>query len=314
MKIFAASLLAFTMLATSPAIAGVKEGVDAWQAGNYGKAVGEWRAPAAAGDADAQFNLAQAYKLGRGVTMDMKLAEDWYRKAALQGHEQAQANLGLVLFQKGDRKGAMPWIKLAADRGEPRAQYVLGTAHFNGDLVGKDWVRAYALMTRAAASGLPQAATSLAQMDQYIPVGERQKGVAMAKTLVETAQASPPPAPAPAPAPAPKPAPVLKPVAVPPSAAPKPAAPPAPKPASKAAAASAGWKVQLGAFGSEAGAQTAWKALSGKSPAIAALSPSYVPAGKVYRLQAGPFPTRAVADKTCAAAKAAGSPCFPVAP
>src|SRR5688500_1742372 len=110
MKFFVVALLmALSAPAlTSPANAGVKEGVDAWQAGNYAMAIAEWRGPAQAGDADAQFNLAQAYKLGRSVPVDLKLAQDWYQKAAIQGHEQAQTNLGLILFQNGDRKGAMP--------------------------------------------------------------------------------------------------------------------------------------------------------------------------------------------------------------
>jgi len=168
-------------LLPASAQAGVKEGVDAWQARDYGKAIAEWRGPSAAGDPDAQFNLAQAYKLGRGVPVDMKMAQSLYEKAAAQGHEQAQANLGLILFQNGDRKAAMPWIQKAASRGEPRAQYVLGTAHFNGDLAARDWPRAYALMTRAAAAGLPQASRSLAEMDKYIPIGQRQQGVALAR-------------------------------------------------------------------------------------------------------------------------------------
>ena len=137
-------------LATSvSAWAGVKDGVDAWSRGDYARAVGEWEKPAAAGDADAQFNLAQAYKLGKGVPADLARAEELYRKAALQGHLPAADLYGLMLFQSGRREAAMAWIAPSAERGEPRAQYVLGIAHFNGDLVSKDPVRAYALMSRA---------------------------------------------------------------------------------------------------------------------------------------------------------------------
>ena len=42
-------------------------GVDAWTRGDFPAAVKEWQAGAARGDADAQFNLGQAYKLGKGV-------------------------------------------------------------------------------------------------------------------------------------------------------------------------------------------------------------------------------------------------------
>jgi cell division septation protein DedD len=166
----AASLMALPVAA----LADVKAGVDAWSAGEYERAVKEWRDPAAKGDADAQFNLAQAYRLGRGVEQNTKQAELYYAKAAAQGHIKAADNLGLLLFQGGQREAAMPYVKAAADRGDPRAQYLLGIAHFNGDLVEKDWVRAYALLTLANSAGLPQASPALQQMDDFIPLEQRQ--------------------------------------------------------------------------------------------------------------------------------------------
>ena len=119
----------------------MKAGVDAWERGEFDRAIAEWRDPAAKGDPDAQFNLGQAYKLGRGVPMDLKLAESWYKKAADKGHIQAADNYGLVLFQDNRREEAMPYIRASSARGEPRAQYVLGTAMFNGDIAEKDWVQ-----------------------------------------------------------------------------------------------------------------------------------------------------------------------------
>ncbi len=136
---------AFAQTAPSPnapipnvAAPSVRDGVEAWQAGNHAVAIGNWRPLADRGDADAQYNIAQAYYLGRGVPQNMNLAEQWYERAARQGHEEAQGALGLILFQNGRRREAMPWIERAAGRGDPRAQYVLGTALFNGDLVGQD--------------------------------------------------------------------------------------------------------------------------------------------------------------------------------
>jgi uncharacterized protein len=210
---FASAIIA-AMLASTPALADVKAGVDAWGRGDYAAAVQQWRAPAIAGDADAQFNLGQAYKLGRGVPVDLKLAEEWYRKAAGQGHLQAEDNYGLMLFQNGDRQRALPIIEKSAGRGEPRAQYVFGTALFNGDMVAKDWPRAYALMTRASAAGLAPASASLAQMDKFIPLDQRQRGLAMAREF-EARAARPqmamtdlPPSRLPQAAPAPTPRPV----------------------------------------------------------------------------------------------------------
>lgn len=172
-----------------PALADVKAGVDAWGRGDYDSAVAEWRDPAAAGDADAQFNMAQAYRLGRGVEADPRQAEIFYKRAAAQGHIQAADNYGLLLFQDGRREEAMPYVQAAAERGDPRAQYLLGIAHFNGDLVAKDWVRAYAMLTMANSAGLPQAAPALVQMDSFIPLGQRQDAQELAARLKREADA-----------------------------------------------------------------------------------------------------------------------------
>ncbi|MDP9404612.1 MAG: sel1 repeat family protein [Actinomycetota bacterium] len=301
-------------MSAAPALADVKSGADAWARGDFSGAVKEWRALADKGDPDAQFNMGQAYKLGRGVPADLRIAQSWYQKAAAQGHDQAQANLGLILFESGQRAAAMPWIRKAADRGDPRAQYVLGTAMFNGDIVARDWPRAYALMTRAAAQGLPQAASSLTQMDKYIPLAERQKGIALAQQMARggaRALAALPPPRAAGPAaivpagPAPRP-----------NAAAARVAPPASKaPAAIAARPVAGgaWRAQLGAYASPAAAQAQWSSLSRRIPALAGLRPSYEQAGKFTRLRVGPLATRAAADRVCAASKSAGQACFPVA-
>jgi cell division septation protein DedD len=52
---------------------------------------------------------------------------------------------------------------------------------FNGDGVPRDFPRAYALMTRASASGLQSASQTLTQMDQYISPADREKGTALAQ-------------------------------------------------------------------------------------------------------------------------------------
>ena len=191
----AAFLLPLALLAT-PALADVRAGVEAWQRGDYRKAVDEWRDLAVAGDADAQYNMGQAYKLGRGVPVDPQMAESWFGKAARQGHEQAEDNYALALFQGGRRAEALPWLAKSTARDEPRTELVLGTMLFNGDGVPRDYVRAYALMTRAAAprpgsDGLASARETLAQMDAYISSAERERGIAMAQQIALTASSRP---------------------------------------------------------------------------------------------------------------------------
>ncbi|KQO55514.1 SPOR domain-containing protein [Sphingomonas sp. Leaf257] len=190
----AALLAAFLVATPVLAVPDVKAGVDAWAQGDYRKAVEEWRGPAVAGDADAQFNLAQAYKLGRGVPLDPTLAESWFRKAAVQGHIQATDNYGLALFQSGKKAEAAPWLEKSIAHGEPRAQLVLGTMLFNGDGVPRDYPRAYALMTLASQAGLQAASQTLAQMDQYITPPDRQHGVELAQQYRARLAALPAPA------------------------------------------------------------------------------------------------------------------------
>ncbi|HWT11904.1 MAG TPA: tetratricopeptide repeat protein, partial [Allosphingosinicella sp.] len=182
-----------------PALAqSVQAGVEAWQAGDHAAAVRNWRPLAERGDADAQFNLGHAYRLGRGVPQNMAMAEQLYERAARAGHVEAQAMYGLILFQNGRRQEAMPYVQRAAERGDARAQYVYGTALFNGDVVGRDWPRAYAFVTRAAAQGLPYAESQLREMDRHLSEQDRSRGVELARAMDREApgalaSADPPP-------------------------------------------------------------------------------------------------------------------------
>ncbi len=167
----------------APVAPTIRTGVEKWRAGDYAAAVAIWTPFANAGEPDALFNLGQAYKLGRGVTADAATARDYYRKAALKGHLPAQANLGIALFQAGEKPEAIKWLKTAADRGEARAQYVLGIAAFNGDGVPRSQSLGYGYLLRAQASGLPQAVTALGTIAPGLSPGDRTAGEAVAASL-----------------------------------------------------------------------------------------------------------------------------------
>ncbi len=70
----AVSVAAALGLSAGMARADVKAGVDAWQRGDFTGAVAEWRPLADKGDADAQYNLGQAYKMGRGVPAGSRIS------------------------------------------------------------------------------------------------------------------------------------------------------------------------------------------------------------------------------------------------
>jgi len=284
----AITLCALLALAAPAPAQNVKAGIEAWQRGDYPRAIDIWRPLAAAGDADAAFNLAQAYRLGRGVAVDLALAQTWLERAALSNHVDAQTTLGLLLFQNGDRTGGLRWLKPAAEKGDPRAMLVFGTALFNGDSVAQDQVLGYAYVSRSAAQGLPPAKDTLAQMDAVIPLAQRKKGLAIAAQNAK-----------PAPRQAPK--------------AERPAVAIKRQVATAAAASPSGgrWRIQLGAFSQRSSAETLFRRLSGSAP-VAGRQQFLVPAGATTRLQVGPFPSRAAAAAACSALAARGQACFPV--
>ena len=313
----AASSLAVMIIAVaSPAWGDVKAGVDAWRRGDYRKAVEEWRPAAIAGEADAQFDLGQAYRLGRGVPVDQAEAERWFREAALQGQSEAGTNYGLTLFQNGKREEALPWLEQAVALGDPRAQLALGTMLYTGDGIDRDWPRAYAPLTRAAAAGQPRAAELQVQMDEHVSLTDRRAGLALASRY---AAAVPRPV---------LPSEILgkgseaamQVTDLPPSdfdqhgSQPDPATIPAPLSPSIAVPATRGWRLQFGAFRDEGNATALWDKLKGQIGALNGLQPFFLRAGTLTKLQAGPLASAADVARVCAAVRSTGTPCVPVAP
>lgn len=288
----------------------VKSGIDAWQRSDYAGAVAIWRPLAEKGDPDAEFNLAQAYRLGRGVPTNLAAAKTWFERAAAQGHVDAQTTLGLLLFQNGNQGEGLKWLKQAADQGEPRALLVYGTALVNGDGITQDPILGYAYVSRAAAQGLEPAKQTLAQLDKLISLDDRKRAVVLARAK---AKAAPPPSSAPQKAA--KRVEVAKAKPAPKSVETTPAKPeklekPAPKAsvAETPPAAKGDWRIQLGAFSQKGSAEALYGKLSGKS-ALAGRHAYYIPVGAITRLQVGPFESKAAAAGAC---QALGQACFPV--
>jgi len=309
---------ALLMLTAAPVSAqSVKAGIDAWQRSDYSGAVTIWRPLAEKGDPDAQFNLGQAYRLGRGVPTNLAAAKTWFERSANQGHVDAQTTLGLLLFQNGDQAEGLKWLKESADQGEPRALLVYGTALVNGDGVTQDPVLGYAFVSRAAAQGLAPAKDTLKQLDQVLPLADRKRAVEMARTLAKAAPAPSSAARKPASqkpsrptqtatAKSAKPEPKVSPNATETAtASPKAEA----KPPPVRGPASGGWRIQLGAFSQRGNAEALYRKISANG-ALAGRKPFYVSVGAVTRLQVGPFESKAAAEAAC---RAVGVACFPVA-
>lgn len=295
--LIAAALIELSVSAASAQ--SVRTGIEAWQHADYARAVEIWRPLAERGDADAAFNLGQAYRLGRGVTTNLAAAQTWFERAAVKGHVDAATTLGLMLFENGDRPAGVRWLKQAAEKGEARALLVYGTALFNGDGVKQDPILGYAYVSRAAAQGLAPAQATLEQLNQILPLEQRKKAlsIAMAK-----AKAAPPPTSKPV-----RVAAKAQPISPAPTKPIKVSGPPTTPKAIVTTAPGGAWRVQLGAFSQRGSAENLFRKLS---PSLPGKQPVYVVAGAVVRLQAGPYDSRSAAASACGSLH--GQPCFPV--
>jgi TPR repeat protein len=112
---------------------------------------------AAQGDPEAQFDVAEMYRLGVFVSQDFTEAVKWYRKAADQGHAASQDHLG-DMYRLGNGvsqndEEAVEWYRRAAKQGQPDAQYFLGASYLLGRGVPKDYKEAVKWFRRAADQG-----------------------------------------------------------------------------------------------------------------------------------------------------------------
>ena len=284
--------MAAALFVASPATAqSAKVGVDAWAQGDFAGAIAAWRPLAAKGNPDAMFNLGQAYRLGRGVPIDLAAAQGWYDRAAHGGHVDAQTQLGMLLFQTGNRAAGLRWLKAAADKGEARAQLLYGTALFNGDGIERDPSAAYRYVSKSAAQGLAPAKSTLAQLDEVMPVEMRRQVLTGAAVAAAPPVASKKVGKGAIAKAAPIPVPALT-MGTPPVTG-------------------GGWRVQLGAFSQRVGAEGLFRKLA--TGPLAGKQAYLVPVGAMTRLQAGPFASRAEASAACSSLAARGQACFVVA-
>lgn len=110
------------------------------------------------GDADAQYQVGNAYDLGQGVAQDRKKAIEWYTKAAAQGHASAQNSIGAA-YQFGwgavrqDYKKAIEWYTKSAEQGNLIGQFNLATMYSGFVDAPPDYKKAVEWYTKAAEQG-----------------------------------------------------------------------------------------------------------------------------------------------------------------
>ena len=152
----------------------------------------EWcRKSAEQGFAAAQCNLGYFYAHGEGVAKDLVEAVKWYRKSAVQGFAEAQYNLGCC-YDRGEglvknSEQAVMWYLKAAEQGDAQAQYNLGWFYAKGESVLKDEIEAYAYWNLSGIK-FPPARENLAILEKKISPDARLLGQQRARQLQKEIQ------------------------------------------------------------------------------------------------------------------------------
>jgi len=105
-----------------------RDGMAAYERGDYSTALLLWQPLAEQGNAVAQYKLGFMYAKGLGAPQDYAEAVKWFRLAA----------------------EAVKWYRLAAEQGNAKAQYFLGKLYAKGEGVPQDYVQAHMWFNLAA--------------------------------------------------------------------------------------------------------------------------------------------------------------------
>ena len=111
------------------------------------EAIRWFRLAAAKQNANAELSLAQAYEQGAGVEKDPKESRRWLELSATHGHPIAQESLGWQLCESenaAELRQANEWLRKAAMQGNPSASILLGVNHILAKGTAKNVVLGYA--------------------------------------------------------------------------------------------------------------------------------------------------------------------------
>ena len=145
------------------------------------------------GLAPAQFRLGAFYEKGIAVKRDLAVARDLYAAAAAKGNGKAMHNLA-VLYAEGingpaDYRTAAQWFRKAADRGITDSQYNLAILYARGIGVEQNYAESYKWFALAAGKGDSDA---IKKRDEVAPHLDAQ-ALAAAKLAVQKWSAEPQP-------------------------------------------------------------------------------------------------------------------------
>ncbi len=158
-----------------------------------GEAVRWLELAAKQGLAPAQFRLGAFYEKGIAVKRDLAVARDLYAAAAAKGNGKAMHNLA-VLYAEGingpaDYRTAAQWFRKAADRGITDSQYNLAILFARGIGVAQNYAESYKWFALAAGKGDGDAAKKRDEVAAHLDA----QALAAAKLAVQKWSAEPQP-------------------------------------------------------------------------------------------------------------------------
>jgi len=176
LSIILTQLLCFAALADD-----VRDGIEALDRKDFNRALQLIRPLAQSSNPFAQWLLGDMYKDGEGLPKDMKMALDWWTKAASKGLADAQLSLG-DSYAAGQGvpenwSEAVKWWREAANQNLPRAQTGLGLALYSGHGVQEDKAEAAKWFRKAADAGQTQSQAMLSRMYAFGEGGLKQSFV-----------------------------------------------------------------------------------------------------------------------------------------
>ncbi len=172
--------LAFTLfsLTSMPAVAGFRDGMDAYETGDFETAVAQWRPLAEEGDPWALYRLGRAYRHAEGVPRDYAQALVLMKKAAAQTanvdvYRRAVYALAYMTEYghgvEADLEKAECLFRVSAENGYANGQYALAITlrdRKDPSFQSLDWLE------RAAAQGEPQSLSRLGLLKLWNPFAE----------------------------------------------------------------------------------------------------------------------------------------------
>jgi len=104
--------------------------------GNFKEGIFSYEQAAKMGDAEAQYNYAFALEAGGAEVKDVKLANEWFLKSALQKYPEAELklayNYGTGTGLPQDYKQAFYWSHRCAEQGDPECMYNIISCYQEG--------------------------------------------------------------------------------------------------------------------------------------------------------------------------------------